>query len=285
MKFKWKVFTSLSLTLSFFLASVSGIALYLTPRGRIAHWTDWTLLGLTKDGWEALHLTSILIMLIMGLLHLFLFNWKPFLGYLGKKAKSGLRYPKEIAISLVLFLLMFFGTIYEMPGVMAVTHFRDYIKDTYEVEKDQPPIPHAENLTIAEFSKKIMNKPTSEVLVLLKQNGWEANGEDEIILHLAERYSVSPQKIMNRINKTNISKTEENHIDGEGKHNEQGKGYGRMLLKKFCDNNEISMPDAKKELQRMGAKNFNGKSKLKDISTQVGLHPSELAGHLIKECK
>ncbi|MDI9444793.1 MAG: DUF4405 domain-containing protein, partial [Planctomycetota bacterium] len=49
-----KGFTSLFLTLTFGAVASSGAILYLTPRGRVANWTDWTMLGLSKDEWAAL---------------------------------------------------------------------------------------------------------------------------------------------------------------------------------------------------------------------------------------
>ena len=48
MKFRTKGFVSLLLALTFLVASFSGVILYLTPRGRVANWTGWTMLGLDK---------------------------------------------------------------------------------------------------------------------------------------------------------------------------------------------------------------------------------------------
>jgi hypothetical protein len=42
-------FASLLTTFSFIVMSISGILLFIVPQGRIAEWTDWRMLGLTKS--------------------------------------------------------------------------------------------------------------------------------------------------------------------------------------------------------------------------------------------
>ncbi len=38
-------------TWSFAVLTVTGIVLYIVPQGRIAYWTLWSFLGLSKDQW------------------------------------------------------------------------------------------------------------------------------------------------------------------------------------------------------------------------------------------
>jgi len=277
MKFRWKVFTSLTLTLNFFLASVSGIALFLTPRGRIANWTDWTFLGLAKDGWEAVHLSSITLMLIFGLLHLFWFNWKPFLGYLGKKLGKGLKFPLEISITVVLFLIVFFGTIYEVPGVIAVAELRDYVKDSYEVQNDQPPIPHAEELTLQQFSKTILQQPVKEVLVELEKLGWKTDNKEILISDLAAQYGVSPKKIMDSLSADSEHNNEHSEDSPKGTH---GYGYGRMTLQEICEGNGIGLNSAISKLKAQGVADVDGSTKVKSIADKLGIKPNEVLNKL-----
>lgn len=277
MKFRWKVFTSLTLTLNFFLASVSGIALFLTPRGRIANWTNWTFLGLEKDGWEAVHISSITLMLVFGLLHLFWFNWKPFLGYLGKRLGKGLRYPLEISITVILFLIIFFGTLYEVPGVMAVANLRDTIKDSYELQKDQPPVPHAEELTLKQFSKKILDRPVEEVLAELKELGWNTSNHDILLSDLAAEYGISPKKIMNTLQGEKQEGKGSPNDSGSGSH---GYGYGRMTLEEICTNNGLQVSGALAKLQSLGVKNVDKSTKVKQIADKLGIKPNQVVEKL-----
>ena len=79
--FSLRGFTSLLLMGLFVVLGLSGAMLYASPRGRVANWTDWTLLGLEKGQWEGLHLNGSLLFLIVAVLHLVL-NWRPFWGYI-----------------------------------------------------------------------------------------------------------------------------------------------------------------------------------------------------------
>jgi hypothetical protein len=49
-KLQIKGFTSLLLAVAFLMLGFSGVILYLTPRGRVANWTGWTMLGLDQQG-------------------------------------------------------------------------------------------------------------------------------------------------------------------------------------------------------------------------------------------
>ena len=62
-RFSAKGFTSLLLTCSFLVLAVSGIILFMTPKGRDAHWTNWTMLGLGKEGWGAVHINNSILFL------------------------------------------------------------------------------------------------------------------------------------------------------------------------------------------------------------------------------
>jgi hypothetical protein len=54
-KFKWRGMMTLLLVLAVLLDIISGVILYITPPGRFANWTDWTLWGLNKHEWGAIH--------------------------------------------------------------------------------------------------------------------------------------------------------------------------------------------------------------------------------------
>lgn len=48
-------FTSLTLTFTFLVMSYTGIILFIAPKGRVANWTNWELLGLDKTQYTNLH--------------------------------------------------------------------------------------------------------------------------------------------------------------------------------------------------------------------------------------
>ena len=72
--FSSRAFVSVLTGLSLIGMTISGIVLFLTPSGRIANWTDWTYLRLTKHQWGALHIWLSLIFLAASFFHVY-FNW------------------------------------------------------------------------------------------------------------------------------------------------------------------------------------------------------------------
>ena len=79
-RFQWRALTSVLMTLGFMMLALSGIMLFLAPPGRVANWTNWTLLGLRKSAWGGLHIWFGTLFLVLTAVHVF-FNWRPLLGY------------------------------------------------------------------------------------------------------------------------------------------------------------------------------------------------------------
>ena len=74
--FSFKTFTSFILAWSFLALIISGAVLYVAPAGRIANWTRWQLIILTKEQWQAVHTLAAIVFLIGGLFHLLKFKLK-----------------------------------------------------------------------------------------------------------------------------------------------------------------------------------------------------------------
>ena len=60
--------TSLTLLLSFVILVLTSIVLYIVPEGRVAYWSDWRLLWLSKTQWGDIHTNSGFLFLAAGLL-------------------------------------------------------------------------------------------------------------------------------------------------------------------------------------------------------------------------
>ncbi len=66
---KIKGVLSLLLALSFLIVVLSGIALFLSPPGRIAKMEGWSFLGLNKESWGMVHLLSGVVMSLLAVVH------------------------------------------------------------------------------------------------------------------------------------------------------------------------------------------------------------------------
>lgn len=87
--------TSLTLGFSFLIMTYTGIMLFIAPQGKIAHWSNWELLGLSKTQYGDIHITSMFVMIIFGVLHIY-YNWKAIVSYLKDKTKKSIFYKTRI---------------------------------------------------------------------------------------------------------------------------------------------------------------------------------------------
>jgi len=71
-RFNWRAFISVTTALSFVAMSITGVVLFVTPPGRVAHWTGWKIGALTKEQWAGLHIWFSLLFMIVAVLHLYL---------------------------------------------------------------------------------------------------------------------------------------------------------------------------------------------------------------------
>jgi uncharacterized protein DUF4405 len=60
-RFQFRALVSVLTTVSFVTLATSGIILFITPPGRIAHWTGWRFWGLTKTQWSSVHIWFALL--------------------------------------------------------------------------------------------------------------------------------------------------------------------------------------------------------------------------------
>ncbi len=273
MKQRFKIFTSFVLAWTFLAIGISGLGLYLSPKGRIANWIQWHLWGFTKTEWEQLHTVFVTVFLIAVILHLFYFNWKPFLAYFKKRIKSGIHHRFELITSIILFIILLGGTIWEIPPVFSIITLGENIKQSYEVKKNEPPIPHAEEMTIREFADKILSKPHDEVIERLENNGYSVSGPDQTIGEIAELHDVAPSLILT-ITKGNQSEEVET---------KSYSGYGRKTFNQACAELELPVDLAIKRLNQAGISEINGDETIKILADRYNQSPTEIVNIIAGE--
>ncbi|MDP2240646.1 MAG: DUF4405 domain-containing protein [Burkholderiales bacterium] len=188
-----KGFASLLTTFSFTVMSISGVLLFIVPQGRIAEWTDWRMLGLTKHDWGNIHITTSLMFLLAGAYHIWC-NWRTLVNYFTSKRESGLFLKKELAFSAVLTLFFVFGAVYQVPPLNSVLALNSAAKDMWIVDKDhEPPMGHAELLTMKSFAKKLYID-LDQATVVLNMNGIRFQ-ETESLALIAKNHGMTPVRL------------------------------------------------------------------------------------------
>ncbi|MBN2296011.1 MAG: DUF4405 domain-containing protein [Pirellulales bacterium] len=193
MKFQKKGFTSILLALAFVALSFSGVMLYASPKGRVAYWTNWTMCGASKEGWEAIHVNIAILFLIVSAFHLY-FNWPIFLSYIKVKAERSLKLKKEIAVAVLITLLIILASPSNIPPLSTTMEINTGIQNYWEDKSPKAPAPHAEEFSVARLARTI-DLPVDEVLDALRKEGFEVEDRFVKIREISEEYGMAPSDV------------------------------------------------------------------------------------------
>lgn len=255
-------FISLSISFSFLIMSYTGIILFLSPKGRVANWTNWELLGLDKTQYTHLHVTFMVLFLLGIFFHIYL-NWGSLLNYLKNRAKSFSLLTKEFLFALGLNLLFIVGTLYYWAPFEQFLDFQEEVKASWETKVDQAPYGHAELSTLEEFAQKTGHN----VAVIVSQlNASKLKGVNltKTIAQIAQENGKSPAQIFDMIN----AKPQMPTLS-------EGGGYGKVTLKNASIQHTFTL---EKALELIHEKGFNAteNSTLKEIADALHVKPIEL---------
>ena len=199
--FDWKSFVSFGLFVSFLVISVSGVVLYIAPPGRVARWVDWELWRMSLGEWQALHTNFSYLFILLALVHLCFMNWKVFWSYVKKKAAAGLHRKWEIGAGLLLFVVVFAGTLYKVPPLQTIMDIGGDFSSSWLAEEDKAPVPHTEALTIGEVAEKLVKEPPQVVIDKLERAGFENISPDKTLKQMGEESGKSPLEIFRIISR------------------------------------------------------------------------------------
>lgn len=261
-KFSWRAFISFGLTYSFVIIIISGIILYAAPPGRYAHWVNWTILGFTKEGWQALHTVFSYSFVILSVFHLFTINWKTFLSYLKVKTKTGLNKKLEFYTSSALTLVFFFGVIYSIPPFKSVADFSEYLTDSWEQIEEEPPIPHAELLTLTELAEQLNLSSVDEIIRKITAHEIKFDNTEQTLQEIAKINETTPLEIYNQVTKKSGTQ-------------QQGSGIGRKTIETFAIEVGKTPDEVMNILHENGIEAQKGQT-LRDIGDKNNIPPRDI---------
>ncbi|NKX44947.1 DUF4405 domain-containing protein [Roseicyclus persicicus] len=116
-------------TLSFLVMLGSGAALFVAPQGRRAAEIGWTLAGLSRELWEAVHLATSVLFASFALWHL-LVHVSVYRGLLfGSPARAGHRAETGLAVGAVILVLIL--AMFDLPPVSWLVELGGWFKRVY----------------------------------------------------------------------------------------------------------------------------------------------------------
>jgi hypothetical protein len=264
-KFSWRIFISLGLFIALFMMLVSGAILYIAPPGRVANWTDWRLIGLTRAGWRNQHLIFGFAFGVLSLFHLFLVNWKAFFSYIKIKSTEGLKSPAELIAILLLSFFFGIGTFYGTQPFSAVIEFGNRISSSWERQEKQAPVPHAELMSLIQLSQQPGLGGDPEALkTKLEKSGLKVASVKETLAEIAEANGMAAQKVYGIL------------APGENERSKlSGKGFGEKTLQQIADEAGVSPTSLQLALRQKGVEAKTDTS-LKTIAEENGIQMREL---------
>ena len=261
---------SLTLLISLVPLLITSVVLYIVPEGRVAFWSDWKMLGLTKSQWGDIHINLGWLFLLAGLFHLYL-NWKPILLYMKNKAKELKVFTVEFTISLVLTLVCTVGTLMGVPPFSTIIDFGTSFKEAASQRYGEPPYGHAELSSLATLARRTGLDP-EKAMVELSAAGLRYETEQQTVLELAQLNDMTPKEVWSIMQK---AKPEE--VSGEKSvfPDEPIPGFGRQTLEEICNTYQLDSKELVLALEKTGLVVDRTKS-FKDIAENNNTDPLSL---------
>jgi ribosomal protein L20 len=268
-------FVSLFLMFSFAILLFTGIILFITPPGRVAHWTGWKMLGLGKEQWGAVHIAFSICVIIASILHLYL-NIKPMMNYFKDRVTKKFTFRLDWFAACILCIAIFAGAVAAIPPFSSIMDVNHDIKFSWEKPSEKAPIPHAETLTLADLAKKADLDLDSMLKNLKKAEITPAKAET-VLKQLAKKYKMTPNQVF-RI-ATGQTDTPENTAppaSATSACDSQKRGLGKKTLKQFCQEENIDIKVAIENLKAAGIE-AKGSENLKALADKALTNPHAIA--------
>ncbi len=273
-RFNWRAFISVATALSFVAMSVTGVVLFVTPPGRIAHWTGWRMLALTKDQWAAQHIWFSLVFMIAAVLHLCL-NWRAFLSYFRTRIHRAFALRMEWALALLLCGIVGWATLAEVKPFSSLLTWSEAIKRSWETPAGQAPIPHAELLTLSELAEKTEGLDVESMVKNLLAAGIAVASPDVVLGDLARQAGRTPMQLHALATGQSDAPRPGGGRGANRQSQQGGYGIGRLTLRQYCQQQSL---DLEKTLRKLREKGFRAEPDMtvREIAAAGGVHPSAM---------
>lgn len=263
-RFNWRAFVSLYVVVSFIMIVVTGVVLYITPPGRVANWSEWTFGGLTKAQWQAVHTIFTFVFVGAAAFHVY-FNWKILLAYLRNRFRAGVPRWRELLLASGLVTTLMAMTLAEVPPLSYVIDARETIAASWSTPLGEPPVPHAEVLTLAKLAETV-KVPLDRLQARLTEAGLESGGPDATLAEIAERHGKTPSEVY-----AVMTAGEQAPAIPVA----EGGGYGQKSVRQVSGQLQIPVSAALEHLRSRGIE-AEPASNVKELASAYGRRPIEI---------
>lgn len=281
--FQWRAFISTLTGLSFVAMCLTGIILFVVPPGRVANWTGWTLYGLTKAQWQALHIWFSLLFMVAAIVHI-VYNWQCLLRYCQSKVTKAFTLRAEWSLSLLLCVVLLVATLANWRPFSSLVDWGESIKHSWDDPTRRPPVPHMELLTLSALAEQVEDIPLDTMLENLRARNIAVDSPDAIVGELAAAHGMTPETLYNIA----IGAAHRGHGRGAGQPGGGGSGggrgmggggggggsgFGRMTLEQYCADAGIDTDAAIEKLRATGV-TATRTTTIREIADAANIRPS-----------
>ncbi len=281
---QYRGMTSFFTLFGFLVMSITGLILYIVPEGRIAYWTFWDLIGLSKTDWGSIHILSSILFIVAGAFHIY-FNWKPLMHYLMNKVTKGVRLKRELVISTVVSVFVVISALYQIPPLSYLLNFNEFIKEQWVVtEEHEPPFGHAEDVSLIGFSRK-MDIDLEAALAELRSNGIQVDDSTMTLEEISIQNGIAPMELYSFIKKfePKLDSAEAASMSPEDIEAKlAGTGLGNRSLSTFCESSGMNVETALSRLSANGIEADQDET-LKKIAEKAGVNSIDIAKVILIE--
>ena len=157
-------------------------------------------------------------------------------------------------------VLLFVGTLWEIPPFSSIMDLGEYFKGSWAENKAETPLAHGELLSLEEFAKKT-NVPVDSILDALKSKGYVVKNAQQSLGDIAKENNTSPEKLYEAMKSGGVKP--------EASKTGKGTGMGRKTLAEICSEKGLSQEDALARLKQQGIP-AKPSDRLKEIGSRTG---------------
>lgn len=269
-------------TWAFGILTITGLTLYVVPQGRVAFWTHWSMLGLSKEQWGDMHMMFGGIFIVSGIVHLY-YNWKPFKRFLAERVKGRLHLKQEFFIAMGFTVVIVTMSVWHIPPVSWVFDLNEALKNSWVTRPElEPPFGHAEEVSLAGISRR-MGLDLDKSVAALKSKGYHFDGPQDSLEKIAGANGTTPMAVYEVIRPYEI-KSEPVPVTGltveEVENQYAGTGLGRKTLVEICIKIELAIATC---AERLSAKGYHvgSEEKLKEAAERYEISPIDILKMLL----
>lgn len=264
--FYWRAFVTFYIVFSFVAVGLSGLVLFISPPGRVANWSQWRFAALLKADWQAVHTVFSLLFLAAGAFHIY-FNWRVILNYVRRKVGEGLNRGRELAVATAAGAVILVLTVAGVPPFSTVMALGETAKNSWSDPSTEPPVPHAEEWTIAKFAETTRIS-VDQVMDNLRQANMTAPAPEVTLQALATTYQTTPRAVYLKA----LGPEKAASVPAA-----EGGGFGRKTIAQLCAETGIPLDTALDRLHQAGFPDAVAESNMRQLATANGRRPIEVA--------